>query len=1205
MIRFLFFLVLFSLCLPTSAQFSITFSVDVSTSLNFNPNIHQLYLSGAKHNASGGIGNLPVWPIPGANSGFLMTQTSGSPNIFTVTINNVSPGAYAYKYFLVANNQPSWSLGEWGGTNNRVVVVDNANLNTNDVWGLMNPNQEVNLVINEIMASNSSSSWDEDGDYEDWIEIYNAGSSPVNLDGFGLSDELTNPMKWIFPSVFILPNQFLIVWASGKNKVLHNQPLHTNFNLSIDGEPLILANAAGIPLSTIPSVLHQTDVAYGCFPTASTNLSYLTNATPGSDNQGPSYDNLSAPLQFSIPEGYYTNSIAVGITSSDIDVVIRYTLDGSEPTEESPLYTVPLNFTNLSNVPNFFSLIPTNNINPGPPYYEGWEPPLGNVNKINVLRAKAFNPNTPNAPSFNATYIIDPLGANRYRLPVMSLTSDFEHLFDNQTGIYVEGDSGNFWQDWERPGNFTYFNKNGLLAFNENAGYQIHGNFSRSRPRKSLRMIFRNNYGKSWLDYPIFENKATEKYKQLILRNAGNDWGNSLIRDGISQILAKNFNLEVQYFQPLILFINGEYWGIHNLRDRYNASYFEAKYGILEDEFTSLENNMTMKDGNPNGLSHYQGLYSFIQNNSLSVPSNYLNVVQKMDISSFIDFQLAHIYTKNTDWPGNNAMYWRFFRSDFDSSAGVRDGRWRWMIYDLDFAFDLDLNYVPHLNAGPAHNTLAFALEPNGPQWPNPSWSTLMLRKLIENDTFKIQFVNRYCDLLNTVYKPEFVISTIDSISNLLLPEMQEHINRWRSPESVESWMSQIEDIKTFAQDRAGYQFQHLQSIFELGNKYTLTVDVNDEVQGFVKLNSIPLKTETNGIYAPVFPWQGSYLQGVPIRLIALPKQGFTFSHWTGAITGTDPEIVLYPNEAINVKAHFKPIDLDSFELLHFWFFGTTIQNDQPLSEIQPTFSTHYAFLNYESCLVGYPFQVGHTNWRKASMERRNAPTPLNYTPEGNDGVLFSSANMRGIQIKQPFYSQGNENTLLLKFSTKSFEHILLQFAAKDEGASAGIYVDYKTSSQALSFSSLGIVSAHTLDQEFRVFQVDFSQVQEVNDLDTFVVRIRFMGENMTLDSGHRVSLNNISVKGIPMSDDVEEQPQPIISDFVLYPNPAQDAIYISTIDPLLRVELYAPSGQMVTSYNTQGNQYLDLRGLACGFYVVKAFFEGGLEKATRLVKIH
>jgi hypothetical protein len=261
-------------------------------------------------------------------------------------------------------------------------------------------------------------------------------------------------------------------------------------------------------------------------------------------------------------------------------------------------------------------MIPTNAVNPGPPYYEGWQPPLGNVYKINVLRAKAFNSNTPDAPSFNATYIIEPLGAGRYSLPVMSLTSNAENLFSNQTGIYVEGNSGNFWQDWERSGNFTYFERNGNLAFNENAGFQIHGNYSRSRPRKSLRMIFNNVYGNSWLEYPVFEGKPIDRYKRLILRNAGNDWGNSLIRDGLAQILAKDFDLETQYFLPTILFINGEYWGIHNLRDRYNAHYFETKYGILENELTSLENNGTFKDGNPAGANHYQNLINFVENMS-------------------------------------------------------------------------------------------------------------------------------------------------------------------------------------------------------------------------------------------------------------------------------------------------------------------------------------------------------------------------------------------------------------------------------------------------------------------------------------------------------------------------------------------------------------------------------------------------------------
>lgn len=1189
-------------CCFLLGQHSITFSVDLSINPNFNPSIHQVYVSGARLNPNAGFFGHAPWPMPGTNTAFLMTSTNNQ--IYEVTLENNPSGVYAYKYFLVENGQPTWNLGEWSGTNNRILVVNGSDVVINDTWGLI-VNQEVNLRINEVMASNGITLADEDGDYEDWIEIYNAGSQPVNVYGFGLSDNINNPMRWIFPSIYILPDSYLTVWASGKNRTQSNLPLHANFSISASGETIVLADASGAILDQIPSVLHQTDIAYGRFPNGSEQLVYLSNPSPNSANLGPAFNALAQPLSFSVPEGYYANPITVSITSGDPSAVIRYTLDGSEPKENSPIYSAPLQFDNLANLPNVIANIPTNNQAPGPPFYEGWQPPLGNVYKINVLRAKAFSPLTPSAPSFNATYIIDPALHQRFSLPVMSLTSDFEHLFDPQTGIYVYGNSGNYWQDWERPGNFTYFQKDGSLGFNENAGFQLNGNTSRNRPRKSIRMVFRNQYGNSWLEYPIFENKSTARYKRLILRNAGNDWGNTLIRDGLSQILAKDFYVETQYFQPTILFINGEYWGVHNLRDRYSTHYFEAKYGIEADELTVMENNAAFKRGNPDGVAHYNNLITLIESNDLSTPDAYNQILQRMDVASFIDFQVTHIYPKNTDWPGNNVMYWRYLRNNFDPNAGVRDGRWRWLIYDLDFAFDLNLSYVPFLNEGAAHNTLSFALQNNGPSWPNPNWSTLMLRKLMENDSFKIQFVNRYCDLLNTVYRPEFVVHTIDSLKDLLLPEMQEHIDRWRRPESLQSWLAEIELLKQFAQQRTGYQFQHMQAALGLGEKYTLIVDVNDASQGYVKLNSIDLRESTNGISAPVYPWYGDYFNGAPITLSAIPKPGFVFSHWSGDISGYNAVITLNPNSAITCKANFIPLDSANFELLHFWFFGNTLPNDMPLLSVTPTYETDFASLEYESCLVGYPFQSGHPNWRKASMERRNAPTNLNYSDNGNNNISYAASNMRGIQVKQPFRSEDAENAILLKCSTKNHEKIMLRMAVRDDGAASGVKVDYFNPHWMTDFSSSGIISEHTLNPEYGVIQVNFDEVGAANNADTLVIRIRFLGDNLSADMGNRVTFNNISISAIPITEEEEITDSADALPVSIFPNPAEQTIFVQVSSALSGVVVYNVSGHLAARYKTTGNQFLDISDLAAGVYFIRLNYENGQLTVKRLVKVN
>jgi len=372
--------------------------------------------------------------------------------------------------------------------------------------------------------------------------------------------------------------------------------------------------------------------------------------------------------------------------------------------------------------------------------------------------------------------------------------------------------------DWERPANITFFEKGGGLGFKEDVGIRLHGNTTRSRPRKSIRVCSRSEYGNSWINYQLFPDKQVDMYKRMILRNSGNDWDWAVFRDAFIQYLAKDLHVETQYYRPSIVFINGEYWGIHNIRDRYDEHYIFSHYGIEEDEMTIMENNSEYKFGNPDGVDHYEQMLDFISNNDLAENNNYATVKNMMDVESFIDFQLTHIFAMNTDWPGNNSLYWRYMRNGYDPNAPYgRDGLWRWMILDTDFGFGLPFFYVPGVDEGPAHNTLAMATQPDGAGWPNPPWSTFILRRLLTNQSFKYQFINRYCDLLNTTFSSEHVLATIDSISGLLEPEMQEHINRCRRPPTMDEWHDNVDVMRSFGQLRPSFQRQHLQNKFGLG----------------------------------------------------------------------------------------------------------------------------------------------------------------------------------------------------------------------------------------------------------------------------------------------------------------------------------------------------------------------------------------------------
>jgi hypothetical protein len=772
------------------------------------------------------------------------------------------------------------------------------------VFALFTPIQAQQLLINEFMSSNALTILDDDGEDSDWIELYNSGTVALNLSGFGLSNNATEPFKWVFPQLTLQPGEYSLVWASGKNRTNPSKPLHTNFSLSSLGEDLILSKPSGEIMDQVAGVALQTDISYGRDPQATENWVFYTEPSPGEPNPLQGYLILLEKPQFSHNAGYYTDSIVLNISESTPASEIRFTTNGSVPSQSDPVFSNPIVLKSLLGEANTISMIPTNNNeDPGPPYYEGWQPPLGEVYKAHVIRARAFHPEAPPGPVVTGTYFVEPLANQRFSLPVFSLTTNPENLFDDEIGIYVHGNNTNYFQDgdeWERAAHLELFENDGNQAFAENIGIRTHGNTTRSRPRKSLRIVMRKEYGNSWLEYPIFPDKGIAQYKRFILRNSGNDWDWAVFRDALSQSLASGFDVDRQFYRPAILMINGEYWGIHNTRDRYDEHYIFSNYGIEEHEMTILENNALYKFGNEAGRAHYVSMTNYMNSYNLASDEHYAEISTRMDVESFTDFQITHIFSMNTDWPGNNTLMWRYIRDGYDPNAlNGRDGRWRWMLLDLDFGFGLPFFYVPGVEQGAAHNTLAFALATNGPSWPNPPWSTFILRNLVKNQSFKYFFINRFADMLNTTLSEDNVIHTIDSITNLLNPEMEEHIRRWRRPTSKNEWIQNIENMRSFAAERPGYLRQYINQYFQAGGQAILKLSVETPEMGFVRLNTIEIAGHDE--------WEGLYFRNVPVKLRAVAYPGYRFVQWQGDAQESSESIEVTLTTNKHIKALFEP----------------------------------------------------------------------------------------------------------------------------------------------------------------------------------------------------------------------------------------------------------------------------------------------------------
>ena len=585
-------------------------------------------------------------------------------------------------------------------------------------WGISG--QAQSIVINEFMASNATTIADDDGDFSDWIELFNPGSEAFDLTDCYLSDDADEPLRWRFPGGSVPPQGHLLVWASGKDRVSPGGELHTNFAISASGEPLLLSGPDGeTRLDEVPAVTLPADISYGRLTDGAASWVQFAIPTPGTANDGGLLQ-LRAP-HFSSAPGFHTGAIMLALASDDPEVEIRYTLDGSEPTLASPLYESPLALDTRTGDANFFSLIPTNFRDPaeGP----GWRPPLGEVFKLNVVRTRAFRSGLEPSAITTGSFIVDPDLAGRFPFPVVSLATHPDNFFDDVIGIYVPGvhyvegnnSTGNYYQRgeaWERPLHVEIFDHQGDLILAQDAGVRIHGGFIRHFPQKSLRLYARSQYGTARFDGALFPERPHDSYNRFLIRNSGNDWTALGFRDLAVQTMCAGMGLDTQVGRPVVHFVNGEYWGLANLRERLDCHYLARIHAMPDDEVALLVNNATLEEGSPADQADYLALREFVSTQDMTLPASLAHVSAQMDIENFLAYQVAQIVIANHDWPGNNIRFWRRTQPSADSAAPPsHDGRWRWLVYDLDMAF---------IQNSVAHNTLAHATAVDGPTWPNP-----------------------------------------------------------------------------------------------------------------------------------------------------------------------------------------------------------------------------------------------------------------------------------------------------------------------------------------------------------------------------------------------------------------------------------------------------------------------------------------------------
>ena len=720
------------------------------------------------------------------------------------------------------------------------------------------------LVINEYSCSNMTHHTDAFGDNEDWVEIFNGTAAAVDLTGYFLSDKASNLTKWQIPSGTVPANGYLLVVASGRNTTMGGE-LHPNFSLKqTQNDWIILANNLGNVLDSI-KIINRTkkDHSVGRSTNGAADWKLFTTPTPGAANTGAQNFYEPKPV-ISIAPGFYAAAQNVTITSANAGATIRYTLDGSEPNAGSTAYTGPINIATTT-----------------------------------VLRAATFGANQPSFVETNSYFI-----GVTHTVPVVSVCG--EDVFD----LVANGNQGGWGGNPNKIGSFELFEQNGLFIDEGDGDFNKHGNDSWAYDQRGFDFIMRDQFGYTdGLDHQIFPEKSRDNFQRVILKPGASDNypfepGGAHIRDPFVHTLSirADMLLDERTWRPAVVYLNGQYWGVYEIREKADDHDY-TKYYYQQDKFNLQYLKTwggTWQDyGAPNAQPDWDALVTFIMSNNMAPGPDFDYVTSQLKWASLCDYFMFNSYVVNQDWLNWNTAWWR----GMDPTGQKK--KWRYTLWDMDATFGHYTNYTgipdPSANADPC----------NAENLPDPGGQghTDILEKLIaENPQVEQYYVTRYIDLVNTHFSCDYMNTLLDSMVNILAPEMVGQVSRWGG--SIAGWQANVQAMRDFIDDRCLALEQGLIDCYDLEGPYDVTFDVDPVASGTIKVNSI---------WAPTYPWTTSYYGGIETLTIAQPEPGYIFDHWeyvvgpmTSAITMDTNGITLTAPDSVTAIFILDGPDLDA-----------------------------------------------------------------------------------------------------------------------------------------------------------------------------------------------------------------------------------------------------------------------------------------------------
>lgn len=753
------------------------------------------------------------------------------------------------------------------------------------------------IMISEVCSNNLTIVLDEYGESSDYIELYNPSKTSVSLAGYTLTEKAETEGISL-DGYYLAPGGYLLLYANGRWETdSHSVALQ----ISAEGENLYLYDRNGYCVDSVQVPKLPADTVYARMGEDMETWDSARYGSPGEGNDILTSYTVPSLLQpvFSAESGFYEEAFMLSMESGEGET-IYYTLDGSRPTTQSQIYREPILIKDISAQDNYYAAIPNTSIMGN--YY-----PDKLLDKASVVQAFSVNEAGEVSDIAAAVYFVGYGEKDGYdNVKILAMDVDPEDLFSDKRGIYVLGDTykaylssceepeytantpanyTNRGKTEERAATIALFDSDRTLCLEGKVGIRIHGGSTRSARQKGFNFYGRQQYAEETLDMG----------KYMLRTSGAKDTYLTMLRDVFNQSLAEDRAAAIQRGEPCVLFLNGEYWGLYNLQERYSAAYFEEYYGISEDNLIVLKdsraNDITttkVSVGRQTDLASYDALLAYAEQMDLSISDNYREISTMMDIQSFIDYFVFEMYIGNTDWPVNNVC--RFRSRQIIEDSAYEDGRWRWALYDTDESTGggstgYDMNPF-------AGETYYHKVSPT---------DTCLMANLLDNEEFRRRFSVSFLDMINKNFAYQQVHDKLYEMADVYALPMVNSYRRFNKEEfTLDTFWDNIAVLDEFYQNRPDYIIPYLTEAMGLSGaqgQVTLQTacrmpqegaqDTVTEVSadgGYIVLNTITPDMERG-------EWQGIYLTDYPVSATAVAKDGYRFVCWEGSVESTEETI--------------------------------------------------------------------------------------------------------------------------------------------------------------------------------------------------------------------------------------------------------------------------------------------------------------------------